>query len=127
VTKRSVFALFAVVLALGVGFVAGWFAHQHSGSATGTLSGYLLAVGGPPGVVPRPLIGEVVVTDISGAPTATVVVGPDGRYSVVIPPGSYTVKGRSPSYDGGRTLCLGTKPVSVSGGDVVANVLCHLR
>lgn len=136
---RRVLAVGAVVLALGVGFVAGWFAHSpgspNGSSATGTISGRLLAVGGPPGSEPRPLGGRIFASSRgnmfipTGSGRFTASVGSDGEYSITVPPGKYTVEGRSPQYNGGRTPCLAAKmPVIVrNGGDVVANVLCQER
>jgi hypothetical protein len=138
---RRVLAGGAVVLALGVGFVAGWFAHSPgspNGSspqpATGTISGRLLAVGGPAddtwplgGRSFAAIRGNIFVPTGSGRFTASV--GSDGEYSITVPPGQYTVEGRSPQYNGGRTPCLAAKmPVIVrDGGHVVANVLCQVK
>jgi len=135
---RRVLKAGAVVLALGVGFVAGWFAHSpgspNGSSATGTISGSLLAVGGLVDET-RPLGGRIVASSRgnifvpTGSGRFTASVGSDGEYSITVPPGQYTVAGRSPQYNGGRTPCLAAKmPVIVrDGDDVVANVLCQLK
>jgi len=138
---RRVLRAGAVVLALGVGFLAGWFAHSPgspNGSspqpATGTISGRLLAVGGLVDET-RPLGGRIFASSRgnifvpTGSGRFTASVGSDGEYSITVPPGKYTVAGRSPQYNGGRTPCLAAKmPVIVrDGGDVVANVLCQLK
>ncbi len=138
---RRVLAAGVVVLALAVGFVAGWFAHSPgspNGSspqpATGTISGRLLAVGGPADES-RPLGGRIFASSRgnifvpTGSGRFTGSVGSDGEYSITVPPGHYTVEGRSPQYNGGRTPCLAAKmPVIVrDGGDVVANVLCQMK
>jgi hypothetical protein len=136
-----VLAAGAVVLALGVGFVAGWFAHSPDSpngwsppSATGAISGRLLAVGGLVDET-RPLGGRIFASSRgnifvpTGSGQFTASVGSDGEYSITVPPGRYTVAGRSPQYNSGRTPCLAAKmPVIVrDGGDVVANVLCQLK
>ncbi len=135
-TKRMAIVAGPLALALGVGFLGGWFLHQsrgasHSAAATGTISGNLLAVGGPVDVPSRPLRGKVVVKDSSSGMSGDidiVVVGADGRYLVAVRPGTYTVTGSSPMYDGGHTPCPAGVPVVVrGGGNVFVNVLCQER
>ncbi len=136
-TKRMAIVAGTLALALGVGFLGGWSLHQsrgassHSAAATGTISGNLLAVRGPVDVPPRPLRGKVVVKDSSTGMSGDidiVVVGADARYSVAVRPGTYTVTGSSPMYDGGHTPCPAGVPVVVpGGGNVFVNVLCQER
>lgn len=90
----------------------------------GTLSGHLFAVGGPPGVKRRPLIGSVTIT--GDGTSKTVAVGAGGSYSISLPPGRYELSGASPLYNGGRTPCLSASPIEVSAGTaVVSNVYCQ--
>lgn len=127
--RRFVIASAVLVAALAIGFVGGWFAHQPSTARTGTISGHLLAVGGPCCLGPRPLSGTVYVS--TGSPTKaaiTVQVRSDGTYSVAVPPGTYTLIGASPSYLGGRRACYAEGRVTVtSGGHVAADTFCHER
>ncbi len=142
-TKRSVVTSLAVVLALAIGFVGGWLAHQHPGSvsassqpetaATGTVSGHLFAVGGLVNQT-RPLSGVVFVSGRgnmfvpAGPGRFTGAVGSDGEYVVTVPAGRYSVTGRSPQFNGGRTTCFARGPVIVSeGAVVVANVVCPMK
>jgi hypothetical protein len=99
--------------------------------ANGTISGRLLAVGGPCCLAPRPLAGSVSIgRQIDrNAPVVwshVLAVDADGRYRISLPPGMYVVDGHSPQYDAGRTPCVARTMVAVSvGWDVVANVLCQ--
>ena len=83
--------------------------------ATGTLTGTLQAVGGPPGVGPRALSGQITLHGSSGHITG-VTVGANGRFSVPAPVGKYTVSGQSPKYEGGTADCHASGPVTVTKG-----------
>ena len=115
-----------VVSLVAVGLLAGCA----KASGQGTLSGHLYMVGGP--VVrgatpsPRPLAGKVVATGSAGSYTATV--GPDGRYTMQLPPGTYSVTGTSPSYNGGTGICRTDGTVTiVLGREQAADVYCQAR
>lgn len=96
--------------------------HAASGRADGTLMGRLLAVGGPSGPA-RPLPGKIT---IAGPVTQTVIVGTDGRFQVLLPPGKYAVTGISPLYNGGRGRCRALRPVTVTGGTTARDdVFCQ--
>jgi hypothetical protein len=69
---------------------------------TGTVSGRLVAVGGPPGLRPRPLPGTVEVT---GPETRSVTVGNNGIFQIEVETGPYTVVGHSLLYNGGTLPC----------------------
>lgn len=139
--RRWVVASAALIVAAAVGFVGGRLAHPRAGpptarisapSRTGTISGHLLAVGGPCCLAPRPLSGTIYVSP-GAAPSpstasVTVPVGKDGAYSVAVPPGTYSLIGASPGYQGGQPACSAEKRVTVTAGDlVVADTLCHER
>jgi hypothetical protein len=82
---------------------------------TGTLTGTLQAVGGPPlGVSPRALSGHVTLRR-SNAMTG-ITVGANGRFSVPVAVGTYTVSARSPQYEGGTADCHASGPVTVAKG-----------
>jgi hypothetical protein len=82
---------------------------------TGTLTGTLQAVGGPPGVGPRALSGQITLHGSSGHITG-IAVGANGRFSVPVPVGKYTVSGQSPQYKGGTADCHASGPVTVTKG-----------
>ena len=82
---------------------------------TGTLTGTLQAVGGPPGGGPRALRGQVTLHGPSGHITG-ITVGANGRFSVPATVGSYTVSGQSPQYEGGTGVCRASGPVVVTKG-----------
>ena len=71
------------------------------GHPTGTVTGRLVAVGGP---TPRerPLPGTVRFT---GPETKSIPVGKDGRFRIELQTGSYTVVGHSPLYQGSMYAC----------------------
>jgi hypothetical protein len=82
---------------------------------TGTLNGTLRAVGGPPGIGPRALSGQITLHG-SGGHIAGITVGANGRFSVPVPVGKYTVSARSPQYEGGTAHCQASGPVVVTKG-----------
>jgi hypothetical protein len=82
---------------------------------TGTLTGTLQAVGGPPGDGQRALSGEITLHG-SGGHISGITVGANGRFSVPVPVGEYTVSGQSPQYEGGTADCKASGPVTVSKG-----------
>jgi hypothetical protein len=73
-------------------------------STTGTITGHLIAVGGPNGQK-RPLEGTVYVSGAADyqvdVPKAAV-----GGFSVTVEQGTYEVRGRSPGYQDGNVDCL---------------------
>ena len=82
---------------------------------TGTLTGTLQAVGGPPGLSPRALSGQVTAHESNGR-REIITVGANGRFSVPVTVGRYTVSGRSPKYEGGTADCKASAPVTVTEG-----------
>src|SRR5580700_6956187 len=79
---------------------------------TGTLTGTLQAVGGPPGDGWRALSGQITLRG-SGGHITGITVGADGRFSVPVPVGNYSVSGQSPRYKGGAADCHASGPVTV--------------
>jgi len=97
-------------------------------SAEGVLTGHLYAVGGVAPGTPRPWPGTVTVTGAGAGVHRAIAVGADGRYSVLVPAGTYAVAGRSPRYQGGAVPCRAAGPVTVtSGHHTRADVLCQLK
>jgi hypothetical protein len=82
---------------------------------TGTLTGTLEAVGGPPDAGPRTLSGEVTLHGSNGM-GGIITVGANGRFSVPVTVGRYTVSGRSPQYQGGAADCKASGPIIVTKG-----------
>jgi hypothetical protein len=74
-----------------------------SSAATGTLTGHLLLVGRPAPGKPRALVGTI----ITNGPAGRGVIATDatGSFTVDLPPGRYSLTGRSPLYDDGNTDC----------------------
>ena len=95
---------------------------------TGTISGHLYRVGGPPPGLPSPMPGAIDVTGQgTGTENTSVRVGPDGFYSVALPAGTYSLAGRSPLIDGGATSCHGSHNVTVQEGVTAEmDVICDI-
>jgi hypothetical protein len=92
---------------------------------TGTVSGMLQAAGGPSGVSPRALSGQVTLYGSSGK-IASITVGADGRFSVPATVGRYTVSAQSPQYKGGNADCRASGPITVTKGDTTkVDVYCQ--
>jgi hypothetical protein len=93
---------------------------------TGTLAGHLYGVGGPAPGAPRPWPGTVTLT--GPGVHRDIQVGASGRFSVLVPAGTYTVAGRSPRYGSGAGGCRAAGPATVTAGHrTQADVLCQLR
>lgn len=97
----------------------------HSGpQATGTLTGHLFLVGGPAPGTPRALTGKVIANGPRGRrATAT---DATGKFVLHLPAGRYSLIGRSPLYDGGRTVCKPATQITIQpAGQQTANVYCQ--
>jgi hypothetical protein len=88
----------------------------------GVVLGTLEAVGGPAPGTPRPLRGSITLRD-SGGTAFTATAGSDGVFSVRVPPGSYTITGRSPLYDSGNVDCPSIAPATVTAGATIRVVV----
>ena len=94
---------------------------------TGTLTGTLQAVGGPSGVGPRALSGQITLHGSSGN-IATITVGANGRFSVPATVGTYTVSAQSPQYKGGTAGCHALGPITVTkGATTKVDVDCQVK
>jgi hypothetical protein len=99
----------------------------HPMAAAGTLTGHLYGVGGPAPGAPRPWPGTVTVTGGLGV-HREVQVGVSGRFSVLVPAGTYAVAGHSPLYQSGTGVCRAAGAATVTSGHrTQADVLCQLR
>lgn len=96
------------------------------GPADGTLTGHLYGVGGLAPGLPRSWPGTV--TLIGPGVHRDVRVGASGRYSVMVPPGKYTVVGHSPLYNSGSALCHAAGVATVTSGHTgKADVWCQMK
>jgi hypothetical protein len=94
--------------------------------AVGTLTGHLYGVGGPPPGAPRPWPGTITLT--GPGMHRDIQVGPGGRFSVLVPAGTYAVAGRSPLYQSSAGSCRAARPaVVIAGHRTQADVLCQMR
>lgn len=94
--------------------------------AGGVISGMLEAVGGPAGIAPRPLPGQV--SAMGGGHAYHVAVGQNGDYAMNVPAGTYTITGHSPLYQSGALSCQAQGPVAVrSSTQTSADVYCQER
>jgi hypothetical protein len=122
--RRAVLALAALSLTAACATT-----HSHppapasSPAGNATLTGLLIAVGGPAPGSPRPLPGSVT---IDGLVTQHIAVGSDGSYRAVVPAGTYTVTGTSPQYNDGASNCrTDSDTVTLAAGQTVAaDVIC---
>jgi hypothetical protein len=120
----------AVLAAVVIGVPVGVTLLLRSGATTspaeiagyGRILGTLEAVGGPAPGTPRPLRGSITLRNSSGT-AFTATAGSDGAFSVRIPPGPYTVIGRSPLYDSGIADCQPIEPVTVVAGTTIRVVV----
>ena len=64
----------------------------------GTLTGVLQLGGGPAGAQSKGVAGTITLKPSGGGTPFTANAGPDGKFSVQVPAGSYTVTGRSPMF-----------------------------
>jgi hypothetical protein len=95
-------------------------------AAEGTLAGHLYGVGGVAPGAPRPWPGTVTLT--SPGVHRDVQVSATGRYSVLVPAGTYALAGRSPLYQSGTGVCRAAGPATVTTGHrTEADVLCQLK
>jgi hypothetical protein len=85
---------------------------------SGRVTGALEAVGGPAPGTPRPLPGRVFFKSVGGE-LHVASVATDGKFSLILPAGSYTVTGRSRQYEGGNLDCRASGAVTVAAGGTV--------
>jgi len=96
-----------------------------SGYGNGTVTGRLLAVGGPPPGAPRPMTPGTVT--LSGPRQYRVKVDPQGRFHVTVDPGAYRATGTSPLFGSGKYLCRADHPITVSAATAgTVDVYCHM-
>jgi hypothetical protein len=115
--RRRLVATLALLLPLAVA------ACGTAVGTTGTIQGQLIGGGAPPGGN-NPLAGTVVAyagQNASGTVAARATPGPDGSYSLQLPPGTYYVTG-SPSVAGRK--CEGYQVEVLRGLVKIVEVLC---
>ena len=116
-----------VVLAAGAVIVLAACGSSGPAASDPVLAGQLIRVGGPAPGAPVPLGGQIDARDNAGH-EYTVSVGPDGRFRLRLPPGTYRLTGHSPQIQDGKALCTATKPVSVTGNGPLnsVKVICQI-
>ena len=95
------------------------------GASTGTVTGALEYIGGPPTLGSRPVGGAIRISGSTA--TFSTQANSDGRFSEAVPPGTYTIEGRPDNWVGSppRFPCEGGHSVVVSAGvSVTLNVEC---
>ena len=95
------------------------------------VTGTLLRVGGPPRTPPLPLPGSVVARHEADV-EFTAVTGDDGRFQLLLPPGTYLLTGTSPQVSSGRKVgSLSGRPGTVLqvGSSPIhdLHVIIHIR
>jgi hypothetical protein len=89
---------------------------------TGTIAGHLYQVGGPVPGAATPVPGTVYVSG-----DGSVSVGPDGRFSIAVPAGTYTLAGSSPLIEDNAPGCGSRTAVTVVVGVVAKmDVICDI-
>lgn len=96
---------------------------------TGTVTGIFIAVGGPPGARPSPQRGIVTLAYAEGRSSIGVASGRDGRFSIVVPVGTYTVTGKTSQYmiNDQEGLCVGGTVTVKRGQTSTVTVGCARR
>ena len=89
------------------------------------VSGVLRQTGGPPGVSQPGVPGTVTFRGDAGP--VEVEAAEDGTFSLRLPPGTYEVEGRSPTYGGGEGICKGNEVRVVSAPVLDVVVACTRR
>lgn len=106
-----------------------------SAGSSGTeaiVTGVLTMVGGPAGAAATPVRGTVTLAASSTAEGTgygySVSVLQDGRFTVSVVPGKYTVTGTSPDYFSGTMTCLASDLLDVSASSATqVTVTCQRR
>jgi hypothetical protein len=95
-------------------------------AALATISGRLLAVGGPAPGTARPLPGTVTLENTATHSTTLLRVGQDGRYTTSVGAGTYKIVGHSPLYGSGKYECKSPKTVTTAANAKArADVFCE--
>lgn len=118
---------------VGLASVSACSSRAQHGTVTGTLS----LTGAPSPGVSLPLAGTVTLTrSYPGVyengpspeqPLVEIAVADDGAFSVDVPPGRYSVEGRSPSFGDGAVPCFGGLVRVTSSVPVSADVVCVMK
>jgi hypothetical protein len=76
------------------------------GAATGSITGELVRAGGPTLNKPTPVVGTIYIDGENGHYVIEVPEEAVGRFSAAVEEGLYSIRGRSPTFNGGRLDCL---------------------
>lgn len=94
----------------------------------GEIRGTFIAVGGPAGAPNVPQIGMVTLTEMTTKKTYTVRSGADGRFTISVPPGTYTAVGLTPEFQvsNREAPCGSVGAASVTAGRTVPlTIVCE--
>jgi hypothetical protein len=69
--------------------------------------------------------GTVTLSGSTG--TFKVRISTNGSFTIQLPPGTYQVRGRTPSFDSGKTPCWGPDVTVHSGATAHTKVTCQLK
>ncbi|MFC3690513.1 carboxypeptidase-like regulatory domain-containing protein [Aquipuribacter hungaricus] len=106
----------------------GAFATPAPPPPTGAVVGTLQLVGGPPGVSPLPVPGEVAWPASDGGQSGTTPTDADGQFRLELAPGRYGISATSPGYMGGRVTCQAAATVVITAGnETIADIACPIR
>jgi hypothetical protein len=114
-------AAISALLIAGIGLASCSSPNGPSGP-TGTVTGTLQVVGASPGASPQAVAGDITLHKTNGDKTG-IDVGANGRFSIAVPVGTYTVTAQSQA---GTTNCQAPGPITVTTGVTTRlEVDCH--
>ena len=105
-----------------------WMGSDPPPTTDGIAQGSMHEIGGPAPGLPKPIAGTLVATGTDGRQHTTTV-DVNGRFSITLAPGEYTVEGHSPTYGNGAYTCgANTAPVVVRANAVTdVELYCQIR
>ena len=107
-----------MVLTVGISVLAGCAGSPGDYPA---VHGTFVRVGGPAPGSPVSLPGTITARAGTGQ-TFTATAGPNGRFTLSLPPGSYRVTGRSPLMQSGQMICAATADLRVTHGKPASSI-----
>lgn len=100
---------------------------QRNVPPAGTITGTLIMSGGPGPGVHIDVPGRITATSVTDkAGSATVTTGPDGRFTIRLPSGTYTLTGASPRYGNWSGECRGGWLIVRAGSTIHRDVICEM-
>jgi hypothetical protein len=127
-TIATFVAALLVVIGIGVAIEAGV---RSTTGAVGTVRGQIIQVGGPAGVPPEVVNGEVTLTNVTSGTSYQASSGKPGGYSIAVPPGTYDIGGISfDDYSDGNPMHAygqSTSVVVTAGATMRLNLYVQIR